>query len=397
MAEPWLTIIGVSEDGLAGCSDGSRAAIERAERIFGAARHLALVHAGARGQEWPSPFDVAPVLAWRGRPVVVLASGDPFWYGVGGTLARHLPAHEWVAYPGPSTFSWAAARLGWRLEDTACLGLHSLPSSTVRPWLRRGQRLIALLRDAAQLHELAALASELGYGASAGWALQRLGGPHERVVPFTLHEPPRLPELQAPLAVAFWLRDGPAGLPVTPGLPDACFVHDGVITKSPMRALTLRALAPRPGEVLWDLGAGAGSVAIEWCLAGGLAHAVERLASRAAHIQLNAQRLGVQPRLHVHATSILEALPRLPEPQAVFAGGGFDIGVFDALRARLPAGCRLVVNAVTLATMACLQSLHARWGGELWQFTITQAQPLGGGHAWQPARPWMQWIWGVDA
>jgi precorrin-6Y C5,15-methyltransferase (decarboxylating) len=397
MAEPWLTIIGLGEDGLTGCHDSRRVALERAERIFGAARHLALVGAGARGQEWPSPFDIEPVLAWRGRPVVVLASGDPFWYGVGGTLAQHLSAHEWVAYSAPSTFSLAAARLGWRLEETICLGLHALPSSAARPWLRRGQRVIALLRDVAQLHEVASLACELGYGASTGWVLQRLGGPYERVVPFVLHEHSRLPESQAPLAIALWLCDGPAGLPVTPGLPDACFIHDGVITKAPMRALTLRALAPRPREVLWDLGAGAGSVAIEWCLAGGVAHAVERQPQRAAHIRLNAQRLGVQPRLQIHEASILDALPDLPMPQAVFVGGGFDAGVFEALRVRLPAGCRVVVNAVTLGTMACLQSLHERWGGELWQFTITQAQPLGGGQAWQPARPWMQWVWEVDA
>jgi precorrin-6Y C5,15-methyltransferase (decarboxylating) len=175
-------------------------------------------------------------------------------------------------------------------------------------------------------------------------------------------------------------------------------VHDGVMHQSPMRELErLRALASATGRGVVGFGCRRGSVAIEWCLAGGLAHAVERQGVAGRAIQLNAQRLGVQPRLHVHATSILEALPRLPEPQAVFVGGGFDIGVFDALRARLPAGCRLVVNAVTLATMACLQSLHARWGGELWQFTITQAQPLGGGHAWQPARPWMQWIWEVEA
>ncbi len=380
----------MGEDGLAGLGDGSRAALAAARHVFGGPRHLALASVGARGTAWGVPFDVQPVLALRGQPVVVLASGDPFWFGAGGSLAQHLQPGEWTAHAQPSTFSRAAAALGWRLEQTACLGLHAQPLAAVRPWLRRGQRLICLVRDSEALLALAALVSSHGFGASSGWALERLGGPHERIRRWRLAAPD-LPGLEAPLALALDLHDGPPGLPASSGLPDELFAHDGQITKSPMRALTLRALAPRPGECLWDLGAGSGSVSVEWCLAGGVSHAVERSPDRAANIHRNAEQLGVPHRLQVHQAASIDALATLPAADAVFVGGGFDGALFEALRALVQPGCRLVVNGVTLETEALLLQLHARHGGELLQVSLAQAQPLGGLRGWQPARPVVQW------
>lgn len=390
MAEAWLSIIGIGEDGLAGLGDGSRAALERAAHVFGGPRHLALAGVGARGVAWGVPFDIAPVLALRGQPVVVLASGDPFWFGAGGSLCQHLQPGEWTAFTQPSTFSRAAARLGWRLEHVACLGLHALPLAAVRPWLRRGQRLLVLVRDADALRSLVALVGAQGYGASSAWALERLGGPQERVRGFRV-DSPDLPGLDVPLALALDLHDGPRGLPASSGLPDALFAHDGQITKSPMRALTLRALAPRPGERLWDLGAGSGSVSVEWCLAGGTSHAVERSPERAANIRRNAEQLGVPHRLSVHVGHAADTLAALPPADAVFVGGGFDRPLFDALCAVRRPGCRLVVNGVTLETEALLLQLHAQHGGELLQVSLAQAQPLGSLRGWQPARPVVQW------
>ncbi|MFO6421596.1 precorrin-6Y C5,15-methyltransferase (decarboxylating) subunit CbiT [Hylemonella sp. W303a] len=390
MAEAWLSIIGMGEEGLAGLSDGSRAALASARHVFGGARHLALAGVAARGIPWNVPFDVAPVLALRGQAVAVLASGDPFWFGAGGSLTPHLDAGEWVAYPAPSTFSLAAAALGWRLETLTCLGLHALPLTAVRPSLRRGQRLICLVRDGEALLALAQMVCDHGFGASPGWALERLGGPHERIQRFRL-DTPDLPALQAPVALALDLHEGPPGLPASAGLPDEWFVHDGQITKSPVRALTLRALAPRPGECLWDLGAGSGSVSVEWCLAGGVAHAVERSPSRVANIHRNAEQLGVPHRLRVHHADSLDVLTTLPAADAVFVGGGLDVPLFDALRAVLRPGCRLVANSVTLETETLLTQWHERHGGDLLQVSLAQAQPLGSLRGWQPARPVVQW------
>lgn len=390
MAEAWLSIIGIGEQGLAGLDDGSRAALASARHVFGGARHLALAGVAARGTEWGVPFDVAPVLALRGQAVAVLASGDPFWFGAGASLAQHLQPGEWVAHPAPSTFSLAAAALGWRLETLACLGLHALPLAAARPWLRRGQRLICLVRDGEALLALAALVNGHGFGASSGWALERLGGPRERIQRLRL-DAPDIPPPQAPVALALDLHDGPAGLPASGGLPDEWFAHDGQITKSPMRALTLRALAPRPGECLWDLGAGSGSVSVEWCLAGGVSHAVERSPSRVANIRRNAEQLGVPHRLRVHHADSIDVLTTLPAADAVFVGGGMDATLFDALRTLLRPGCRLVVNSVTLETEALLLELHARHGGELLQVSLAHAESLGNMRGWQPARPVVQW------
>jgi precorrin-6Y C5,15-methyltransferase (decarboxylating) len=390
MAKAWLSIIGMGEDGLAGLSDVSRAALAAAQHVFGGPRHLALAGVGARGICWAVPFDVQPVLALRGQPVVVLASGDAFLFGAGGSLSGHLQPGEWLAHPAPSTFSLAASALGWRLETLACLGLHATPLTAVRPWLRRGQRLVCLVRDGEALLALAALVSGHGFGASSGWALERLGGPHERIRRFRL-DAPDLPSLDAPVALALDLHDGPLGLPASSGLPDDLFAHDGQITKSPMRALTLRALAPRPGECLWDLGAGSGSVSVEWCLAGGVSHAVERSPERVANIRRNAEQLGVPHRLQVHHVRSIDAPATLPAADAVFVGGGFDAALFDTLRAALRPGCRLVVNGVTLETEVLLLQLHALHGGELLQVSLAQAQPLGAMRGWQPARPVVQW------
>jgi precorrin-6Y C5,15-methyltransferase (decarboxylating) len=241
----------------------------------------------------------------------------------------------------------------------------------------------------------------------------RLGGPHERVIPNRLDEwvrpqPDASSEvLDAPVALALDLCDGPLGLPATSGLPDELFSHDGQITKSPMRALTLRALAPRPGECLWDLGAGSGAVSVEWCLTGGSAYAVERQANRADNVRQNAERLGVSHRLHVYTGNAIDfvrtqsargvqssAAPQwgvARAPDAVFVGGGFDRELFDAIVHAVPRGCRLVVNSVTLETESLLLRLHASHGGELLQVALAQAQPLGRMRGWQPARPVVQW------
>ncbi|WP_332774648.1 precorrin-6y C5,15-methyltransferase (decarboxylating) subunit CbiE [Polaromonas sp.] len=389
MADPWLTIIGLGEDGLAGLSSASRSALDAAEVILGGPRHLALAQVDARGQAWPVPFDVAPVLALRGRRVAVLASGDPFWFGAGGSLAAHLASAEWIAYPAPSTFALAAARLGWRLEEVGCHGLHATPFAHIRPTLQRRARLICLLRDGPAVGDFARWLDGQGFGASTLWVLEAVGGPRERIRT-TRAAGFDLQDVIAPVAVAIEVAGG-LGLPRSPGLPDAGFAHDGQITKAPVRALTLAALAPRAGEHLWDIGAGSGSISVEWCLAGGCATAIEQNAGRVANIRANMHSFGLGGALTVVEGMAPQALAGLAAPQAIFVGGGFNLALFNVVQSLAPSGCRLVVNAVTLETESALAQLQRQHGGDLLRIELAHAAPLGQMRGWVPARPVVHW------
>ena len=391
MGDPWLTIIGLGEDGPSGLSAASREALDRADVVFGGPRHLALVDAGARGQAWPVPFDVAAVLAAKGSNVAVLASGDPFWHGVGGSLAAHLRPEEWRCFPGISTFSRAAARLGWRIEDVACLGLHAAPFSRLLPHLAAGRRAICLVRDGAAVAGLARWLVDQGQSAARLWVMEALGGGGERVREARA-DGLAFANIGALVAVAV----DPVGvvttaLPMTPGLPDNCFASDGQITKAPIRALTLAALAPRPGEMLWDIGAGSGSVSVEWCRAGGRAIAVEARSDRMTNIRTNVDAFGLAGQMTVVEGAAPAALNGLAVPDAIFVGGGANQGLLQGLWDVLPAGGRMVCNGVTLETEALLAQWHGAKGGSLMRIDLAQAAPLGRMRGWVAARPVVQW------
>lgn len=386
---PWLTIVGIGEDGLAGLSDASRKALSGAETVFGAARHLLLADIGARGKPWPVPFDASAVLACRGRPTVVLSSGDPFWHGVGSRLAARLSADEWIAHPAPSTFSLAAARLGWPLEGVSCVALHAAPVERLVPLLAPSARIICLVRDAAAAADIATWLTGRGFGASRLWSLSALGGPRERIREQRAGDEVAQ-SLLSPLAIAVEAR-GPAGLPRSPGLANELFAHDGQITRRPLRALALSALAPRTDERLWDIGAGSGSISVEWSLAGGRAIAVEARQDRAANICANARAFGLSHRIVVVAGRAPAALAELEAPDAVFVGGGLDAALFDRLWSRLPAHGRIVAHSVTLETEALLCALHGAHGGELMRIEMSHARPLGRRRSFSPSRAVVQW------
>ncbi len=395
----WLSIVGIGEDGVEGLSSVARGLIEAAEIVFGGRRHLGLAAPLIRGasRPWPSPFDGAAeeVLRQRGRQVCVLASGDPFQYGVGAVLARHIDPREMAVVPGASAFSLAAARLGWSLPRTVLLSLHGRALDLIRPHLQPGARILALTSDGEAPATLAKLLAEIGFGASRLTILEALGGPRERVR-MTLASGYHLGTVDALNTVAIEVAAAANArvLPLTAGLAEDLFEHDGQITKREIRAVTLSSLAPRRGELLWDIGAGSGSVAIEWMLADPLmrAVAIERRADRAARIRRNAAAFGV-PGLEVVEGAAPAALATLAAPDAVFVGGGGDSAVLDAAARALRSGGRFVANAVTLETEALLLARHAALGGELIRIAISRAGPVGEKSGWRAAMPVTQWLW----
>ena len=361
---------------------------------MGPPRHLALVgDLGADRLEWPVPFEagIAQLVALRGRRVVVLASGDPFWFGAGSVIAGHLGRSEWQAISAPSTFSHAAARLGWRLEQTLCLGLHAARLTRLRPHLAAGVRAIVLLRDGQAVRDLAALLCATGFGDSHLTVLEALAGPRERITHAVACALPDQ-DFTHPLCVALEVQGKGPSLPRCSGIDDGFFQTDGQITKRPIRALTLSALQPQPGLLLWDIGGGSGSVAVEWLLAhpSTQAIAIEPRADRAATIRRNADGLGVD-RLQIVEGRAPQALVGLPLPDVVFIGGGLSQDLLDHLTAILAKGTRLVANAVTLESEALLAMAQARLGGALLRVELAEAAPLGAKRGWKASYPVVQW------
>jgi len=405
MADPapvsrWLSIVGIGEDGVDGLSAVARGLIASADIVFGGKRHLGLAAAliGGEAKPWPSPFTqgIEEVLASRGRQVCVLASGDPFFYGVGSVLAGHVPPEETLVVPAPSAFSLAAARLGWALPDTLLVSVHGRALDRIRPKLHPGARILALTSDKDGPEALARLLAETGFGESTFTVLEALGGANERIRT-TIAAEFDLSEIAELNTVAIEVAASPAAriIAYTPGLADALFEHDGQITKREIRAVTLSALAPVRGEVLWDIGAGSGSVGIEWMLADPSlrAIAIEARADRAARIRRNAAYFGV-PGLEVVEGRAPEALAGLAAPDAIFIGGGAsEDGVLDEAIAALRPDGRLVVNAVTLETETQLAARHAALGGTLTRIEISRAEQIGRKTGWRPAMPVTQWAW----
>jgi precorrin-6Y C5,15-methyltransferase (decarboxylating) len=399
-AAPWLSIVGIGEDGIAGLGENARKLIAGAGIVYGGKRHLELAAELITGdaRPWPSPFEtgIDALLALRGQPVCVLASGDPMFFGVGATLSRRLAPDEMRILPAPSSFSLAAARLGWSLQDTTCLSLHGRPLGLLRPHLHLGRKLLVLTSDGDGPSAIAALMTGLGFGPSPLTVLEALSGPREQIRG-TKASSFALTGIDALNVVAIEVAASPDAriLPLAPGLPDDWFEHDGQITKQTVRAATIAALAPRHGELLWDIGAGSGSISIEWMLRDPSlrAIAIEQDTTRAARIRRNADALGV-PGLEIVEGSAPAALAGLANPEAIFVGGGAsEPGVLETAIDRLKPGGRLVVNAVTLETEVVLIARHAELDGSLIRISVEQAAPVGSMTGWRPAMPVIQWTW----
>jgi precorrin-6B C5,15-methyltransferase / cobalt-precorrin-6B C5,C15-methyltransferase len=395
--ERWLSLVGIGEDGIDGLVPAVRRLIAQADFVVGGKRHLALAGSlKAETMAWPSPIENAldAIEQRRARSVCVLASGDPFFFGVGAMLMRRFQPDEMISIPAPSAFALAASRLGWSQQDCALLTLHGRPLEAIVPHLQPSARIFALSWDEATPAKLAALLTARGMGRSRLTICEAMGGPRERIrtaeaQTFALDNIVALNTIALEVVAE---RDARI-LPRAGGLPDDWFEHDGQITKREIRAMTLSALTPRRGEFLWDVGSGSGSVAIEWMLAdpANNAVAIELRHDRAQRIARNALSFGV-PALSVVTGEAPHVFSDLAQPDAIFIGGGASApGVMDRAYDALPASGRLVVNAVTIETQAACVDWRARWGGDLMQIAVAHAEPVGRYSGWRAAMPIVQW------
>ena len=393
----WLSIVGIGEDGRAGLAPAAAAALDAARVVYGGRRHLDLAAPlDAEARPWPSPIHEAypEILARRGNPTCILATGDPFHYGIGAEIARLVPPAEIRAFPQPSAFSLACARLGWPLAECGLVTLHGRALARIIPHIQPGARLLVLSWDGTTPAALAAMLTERGFGTSTLTVLEAMGGPRERIRAAKA-EAFDLPAIDPLNTVAITIDGAGRALPLAPGLDDGLFENDGQLTKAEIRALTLAALRPHPGLHLWDVGAGAGSIAIEWMLRHPSlrATAIEARPDRAERILRNAQAMGV-PDLTVVTGAAPASLAGLTTPDAIFIGGGVSApGILTTAIAALRPGGRCVANAVTLEGEAALLAAFANQGGSLRRFSVDRASPVGGLHGWRPAMPVTQWAW----
>ncbi len=391
MMNAWLHIIGIGEDGLEGLTPATRAVVEAAEVIVGGERHHELAKgAGAERFSWPSPFDalIDTLMEQRGKRVVVLASGDPLWYSVGARIGRTIDPAEIVYHPQVGAFQLAAARMGWSMADLETLTVHGRPVEQMIAYIQPDQRLLILTTGEETPAQIAAFLTVRGFGKSRMTVLANMGGEDEArfdgVAESWTHEVPPFNTL----AVECVAAPDAALLPRVPGLADELFQHDGTMTKQEVRAATLAKLMPMRGALLWDIGCGCGSVAVEWIRAARYARAIgiEPRADRRAMAAANALALGA-PKLELIEGLVPDALAGLAAPDAIFIGGGLSREVFMAAWEALRPLGRLVANAVTLESEAELIALHREFGGQLVKLQIMRVEPIGNLNGWKPLRP----------
>lgn len=388
----WLSIVGIGEDGLTSLQPEARAAIDAATLLVGGERHLALLPDDGRERKtWTSPLMdlVHEIIARRGEKICILATGDPQHFGIGVTFTKRLPINELAIFPSPSAFSLAAARLGWDLSRTECMTLHGRPLESLIPLLTNGAYILALSDSGDTPRQIAKLLSEQGYGGSEMTVLEHMGGSDEKVTPIDVL---RFGDIQFRdfNTVALKCVSGSDVLSMSrmPGLPDTAFVHDGQLTKQEIRSATLTALRPLPGDLLWDVGAGCGSIGIEWMRshASNQAIAIENHAERLNYIRENKLKLGV-PGLTIVSEKAPASLQHIPAPDAIFIGGGLSVeGLFETCWTALKPGGRLVANAVTIEGEGILFDQHALYGGSLTRIDISRAEKIGKFTSWKPFR-----------
>lgn len=395
MSEAWLHIVGIGEDGMDGLLPATRAVVEAAEIIIGGDRHHKLSDAvNAERVSWPSPFDalIGLLEGYRGKRVVVLATGDPLWFSVGARIGRSMEPTEIVYHPQLSAFQLAAARMGWSMPDVETLTVHGRPVEQMIAFIQPDIRLLILTTGAETPAQIARFLTQRGFGQSRITVLAAMGGENEQRFDGIAESWDQDVPAFNTMAVECLAAPDAALLPRVPGLADDLFEHDGTMTKQEVRAATLAKLMPMRGALLWDIGTGCGSVAVEWMRAARYARAIgiEPRADRRAMAAANALALGA-PKLELIDGRVPEALTGLDAPDAVFVGGGLSEAVFEAAWAALRPLGRFVANAVTLESEAVLIALHKEYGGQLVKLQVNRAEPVGPLTGWRPLMPVTQW------
>jgi len=391
----WLHIVGIGEDGLNGLTPATRAVVEAAEVIVGGDRHHLLAK-GVSGERiaWPSPFDalIETLKGMRGRRVVVLATGDPLWFSIGARIGRSIDPGEIIYHPQVGAFQLAAARMGWSMADVETLTVHGRPVEQMIAFIQPDVRLLILTTGEDTPEQIARFLSERGFGKSRMSVFAAMGGANEARFDGVAESWNHVVPAFNTLAVECLAAGDAALLPRVPGLSDELFQSDGTMTKQEVRAVTLARLMPMRGALLWDIGTGCGSVAVEWMRGARYARAVgiEPRADRRAMAAANALALGT-PKLELIDGMVPEALIGLEAPDAIFIGGGLSVGVFDAAWAALKPLGRMVCNAVTLESETVLIGLQKTHGGQLIRLSVDRAAPIGSFRGWQPQRPVVQW------
>jgi precorrin-6B C5,15-methyltransferase / cobalt-precorrin-6B C5,C15-methyltransferase len=395
-SQKWLAIIGIGEDGLSGLSSAARSLIDSAEILVGGDRHLAMLPDDLRSQlVWDSPIEetIQKIINYRGRSVAVLASGDPLWFGIGTTLLKRIPIEEISIIPSLSTFSLICARLGWSLNQVETLSLCGRPASLLPAYIYPNAKLLILSSGKETPKIVAEMLCDRNFNHSKIHVLEHLNGTKERIISTIANQFQDFSEFADLNAIAVECIPNPDTIILSRmvGLPDDAYHHDGQLTKREVRAITLSALAPNAGELLWDVGAGCGSIAIEWLRSHPRCHAIAIEKSRTHFIAENAIALGT-PNLKIIEGNAPESLKDLPIPDAIFIGGGATVpDLFETCWESLRSQGRLVANVVTLEGEQKLFQWQQKYGGTLTQISISRAEAIGSFMGWKPMRPVTQW------
>jgi precorrin-6B C5,15-methyltransferase / cobalt-precorrin-6B C5,C15-methyltransferase len=397
--QKWLSIIGIGEDGLVGLNPIAVSCLNKAQIIFGGERHLSMLPPDDNREKipWKSPFQdsITEIISRRGEAICILASGDPLCYGVGTTILKDIPISEVTIIPAPSAFSLACSRLGWSLTEVETLSLCGRPASLLQSYLYPGAKLLILSEGKNTPANVAEILTSRGYGNSQITVLEKMGNSNEGITTDICAnwKEENIAALNT-IAVECIADRGIVGLSRFPGLPDHAFNHDGQLTKREVRAVTLSSLAPLPGELLWDVGAGCGSISIEWLRSDRRcsAIAVEQNSSRLNYIADNAAALGT-PNLQIIGGKSIDVIHNLPAPNAIFIGGGVTTPEIleNCWNALLPGG-RMVVNVVTLEGEQRLFQWYEKVGGTFTRIAIQRAEPIGKFLGWKAMSPVTQWV-----